>query len=64
MSVFWVTRSSSWHPKESLDLTHILLSSGVPGRGYDAGSFWLGTVRLGLALLGLAFPSIPNFNEW
>lgn len=32
LSVFWVTRSSSWHPKERLDLTHIMLSSGVPGR--------------------------------
>lgn len=32
LSVFWVTRSSSWHPKERLDLSHIMLSSGVPGR--------------------------------
>lgn len=32
LSVFWVTWSSSWHPKERLDLTHIMLSSGVPGR--------------------------------
>lgn len=30
--VFWVTWSSSWHPKERLDLSHIMLSSGVPGR--------------------------------
>lgn len=33
-------------------------------KGYNAGSFWLGKVQLGLALLGLAFPSILNFNEW
>lgn len=32
LSVFWVTWSSSWHPKERLDLTHIMLSSGVPVR--------------------------------
>lgn len=32
LSVFWVTWSSSWHPKETLDLTHIMLSSGVPVR--------------------------------
>lgn len=32
LSVFWVTWSSSWHPKERLDLTHFMLSSGVPGR--------------------------------
>lgn len=33
-------------------------------KGYNAGSFWLGTVQLGLALLRLAFPSILHFNEW
>ena len=33
-------------------------------KGYNAGSFWLGTAQLGLALLGLPFPSILNFNEW
>lgn len=33
-------------------------------KGYNAGSFWLGRAQLGLALLGLAFPSVLNFNEW
>ena len=64
LSVFGVTWSSSWHPKERLDLTHITLSSCVPGRVTTAGSFGLGRVQLGLALLRLAFPSVQNFNEW
>lgn len=63
-SVFWVAWSSSWHPKERLDLTYVMLSAGTPSKGYNAGSFWLGTAQLGLARLRLAFPSIPNFNEW
>lgn len=33
-------------------------------KGYNAGSFWLGTAQLGLAPLALAFPSILHFNEW
>lgn len=53
LSVFWVTQSSSWHPKERLDLTRIMLSFGVPATV---------TTR---AVLGLAECSLAwHWSDW
>lgn len=73
----WGHSRSDWLPVSVLGYTEFVLapkwevgpdSHYAPlwcaSKGYNAGSFWLGRVHLGLAPHSLVFPSVLNFNEW
>ena len=58
VSVLGVRQSSSWHPKEKLELTHIMLCSGVTRQAVSLGR----ARRLGFGpCLDWRFSSMPKF---
>lgn len=74
---FWGHSHSDWLPVSVLGYMEFFLAPKREvgpdshyallwraSKGYNAGSFWLGRVHLGLAPHSPVFPSVLNFNEW